>query len=107
MRSVGMESETFLSAEAFLAATDTREPDCLVLDIQMQGTNGLALALGMARIGRKIPVVFITAHDDEWARERARTASAVAYLRKPVSDEVLLKAIDTALRPQGKACVTE
>jgi FixJ family two-component response regulator len=47
--------------------------------------------------GSGIPVVFITAHDEIGVRERALAAGAAAYLRKPFNDEVLLKAVRTAI----------
>jgi FixJ family two-component response regulator len=46
-----------------------------------------------------IPLIFITAHRDEETRRRALRGGAVAFLDKPFSDEVLLRAIHTALQP--------
>jgi CheY-like chemotaxis protein len=51
--------------------------------------------------GLDIPVLFITAYDDPGARDRAVQAGAVGYLRKPFSEEALLKAIDAALCDAG------
>jgi FixJ family two-component response regulator len=47
--------------------------------------------------GCRIPVVFITAHDDSLTRERASRAGAVDYLRKPFNDEALIAGINRAL----------
>jgi FixJ family two-component response regulator len=47
-----------------------------------------------------MPVIFITAHGDEELRSRALKGGAVDYLLKPFSEEALLNAVQTALRPE-------
>jgi FixJ family two-component response regulator len=76
-------------------------PECLILDVQMPGLNGLDLQERLAAMGRRFPIVFITAHDEAGMRERALSAGAVAFLRKPFSDELLIKTLDTALKRNG------
>ena len=48
--------------------------------------------------GSKLPVIFITAHDEVGVREKALAAGAVAFLRKPFDDELLIKTLDEALK---------
>jgi FixJ family two-component response regulator len=87
---------TFSSAEDFLESA-TMTPACLVLDVHLGGLSGLDLQEHLLASGRKIPVVFITAHDDALTRERAQRAGAVDYLRKPFNDELLIAGIQRAL----------
>ena len=87
---------TFSSAEDFLESAKGA-PACLVLDVHLGGLSGLDLQEQLLASGRRIPVVFITAHDDAATRERARRAGAIDYLRKPFNDESLLAGIRRAL----------
>ena len=70
-------------------------PACIVLDVQMPGLNGLEVQQRLA--GSGIPLIFITAHDDGGVREQALAAGAAGYLRKPFNDEILIKAVRTAI----------
>jgi len=88
---------TFSSAEEFLESTKAATPGCLVLDVHLGGLSGLDLQERLVAAGRRIPVVFITAHDDAVTRERARRAGAVDYLPKPFNDESLIAGIKRAL----------
>ena len=64
----------------------------------MPGMNGLELQRSCRRPIRDLPVIFITAHgSDEEVRARALAAGAVDYLLKPLKEEEVLKAIDSAL----------
>jgi FixJ family two-component response regulator len=89
--------ETFVSAEEFLASESGPMARCLVLDVQLGGVSGLELQERLAASGARTPVVFITAHDDEMSRERARRAGAVDYLSKPFDDVALLGAVGRAI----------
>lgn len=98
IRSVGFGVQLFGSAEEFLSAGRGREPDCLILDIRMPGMNGLELQRELSVSDRDLPVIFITAHgSDEAVRARALKAGAVDYLLKPLKEDEVLQAIDTAL----------
>jgi FixJ family two-component response regulator len=96
--SAGMTVETFASAEEFLTAK-LPPPDCLVLDVRMAGMSGLELQQRLAADNQRIPIVFITAHDDEQARQSALQAGASDFLHKPFEDHVLLTALARAVRP--------
>src|ERR1043166_2395144 len=89
-RSLAMKSETFTSGQAFLdllEAMPSFQPACLIIDVQMPELNGLEVQDQLALSGRKIPVIFITAHDDIKSREKALAGGALAFLRKPRSEE--------------------
>jgi FixJ family two-component response regulator len=93
------------SAEAFLASDASKKADCLVLDIQLDHTSGLELHRRLARSGRAVPVIFITAFEDERTRDEAIEAGCVDYLRKPFPSRLLLAAIQRALNPRSAPSV--
>jgi FixJ family two-component response regulator len=98
LRSSGLAADTFKTGDDFLDMFDSipsYRPACVVLDIQMPGSNGLEVQQRLA--GSGIPVVFITAHDETDVRKQALAAGAAAYLLKPFNDDVLIKAVRTAI----------
>ena len=101
VRSLGMEANAFASGREFIDRIETVpsfQPDCVVLDVQMPGMNGLEVQERLARSGNRLPVIFITAHDDAGARDRALAAGAVAFLHKPFNDELFIKTLRLALK---------
>ena len=96
----GFQVKTFSSAEDFLDRPNPGTPGCLVLDVHLLGgLSGFELHERLVAAGQRIPVVFITAHDDTATRDRARRAGAVEYLRKPFDDELLIAGVNRALGP--------
>jgi FixJ family two-component response regulator len=85
------------SADAFLSLPETRRPLCLLADIRMPGLTGLDLQNALYAEGRRLPIVFMTGYGDADMASRAMAGGAVAFLAKPVDDEVLLKAIGDGL----------
>ncbi len=103
LRSAGLAADTFKTGDDFLDMFDSipsYRPACIVLDIQMPGLNGLEVQQRLA--GSGIPVIFITAHDETGVREQALAAGAAGYLRKPFNDEVLIKAVTSAISSTPK-----
>ncbi len=100
VRSLGMNAETFASGEEFLdliKVTPSFQADCVVLDVQMAGLNGLEVQERLTGNRNPLPVIFITAHDDLGVQQKALAAGAVAFLRKPVNDELLINTLRVAL----------
>jgi FixJ family two-component response regulator len=102
LRASGHEVEAFASGAEFLESSHTRAPDCLVLDVHMPSVSGLDVQAALLDRGIHIPIIFITAFDDNAMRERALQQGAVAYLRKPLTEQTLLAAIATAVGPKRK-----
>ena len=90
----GFDTEVFPSAEAFLDAVSTA--DCLLLDIHLGGMGGFDLCRRLSSAGSRLPVIFMTAFDDEAAQREAETLGGVAYLRKPFAGHLLMAAIAAA-----------
>jgi FixJ family two-component response regulator len=97
LRSAGLDVKTFQSGAEFLESLATQRPDCVVLDLHMPLVSGFEVQARLAGSGDSLPVVIITGHDTDEARASALAGHPVAYLRKPVNDQVLLDAIELAL----------
>jgi FixJ family two-component response regulator len=97
IRSVGFAVEAFASGEALLKSDRISDMRCLILDMRMPTMNGLEVQRRLAASGCEVPVIFITAHEDDQTRSLAIRRGAVNYLLKPLSEESLLNAIQTAL----------
>lgn len=98
MESVGLPVRCFGSAEEFLASDQWKRTGCLVSDIRMPRMSGLQLQARLQAEGARIPVIFITAHDDAQVEMQAMTAGAVGFLSKPFDDAVLLDKVLAALK---------
>ena len=109
MRSLGLTTRTFASAEAFLQSSVVAETRCLILDVHMPGMSGLELQDHLSRRGSEIPIIFITAYPDETIKARALNGGAICFLHKPVDlqGRRLVDCLHAALdRGKGPAPVT-
>ena len=106
VRSLGMAAETYSSGAEFveqLESLPSFHVDCVILDVQMPGLNGVEVQAHLRRVHKDIPVVFITAHEDRFARERALAGGALAFLHKPCNDALIIRTLDAALGRCGSA----
>ena len=97
LKSVGLSVKTYASAQEFLDDGHMEESGLLILDVRMPGLSGLELQKHLAASGSKIPIVFITAHDNGEAHATAMEEGAVAFLHKPFDDQALFDAIHAGL----------
>ena len=96
LREFGYAARAFASAEEFLVSDYVRQTRCLILDVLMPGMTGPDLQRELALRDHKIPIIFITAVEDEALRERVLgPGGAVQWLLKPFSDTALLRALNT------------
>jgi FixJ family two-component response regulator len=98
LRELGYAAVAFSSAEEFLASDSIGQTECLLLDIAMPGISGPDLHIELTLRGRNIPVIYITGGGDQTTRARMLKRGAVECLRKPFSDEALLKALNVAFQ---------
>ena len=98
LKSVGLPSQAFASAEEFLTSGQQYQTACLIADIRMPGMSGLELQARLNDDQCRIPTIFITAHGDEKMRMQALRAGAVEFLAKPFDDEALLESVHAALQ---------
>ena len=97
LKSVGLPSNSFGTAQEFLISERSAGPSCLVLDIRLPGINGLDFQRQLVDAGVRIPIIFITGHGDIPMTVRAMKSGAVEFLTKPFRDQDLLDAIYQAL----------
>ena len=88
-----LDAVVYASGQEFLDSLRGRQPDCLVLDLQMPGLTGLEVQRALTGAGARFPTIIITAHDEPDMRARCLAAGVAAYLCKPLHDEMLLDAI--------------
>ena len=105
--SVGLEVESFDSADSFLKRKPPDAPSCLVLDVRLPGLSGLDFQRELAARNIRIPIVFITGHGDIPMSVRAMKAGAVEFLTKPFRDQDLLDAVRIALERDRIRCEQE
>jgi DNA-binding response OmpR family regulator len=99
LASGGYKSLLFDSAEAFLGSNGFQQVDCLISDIGMPAMSGWEL-LQIARTEcPNLPVILVTARDEEYARETIEAKGASYLFRKPFDGRELLAALDAVLRP--------
>jgi FixJ family two-component response regulator len=97
LKSAGLDSQPFATAEEFLRAKRWEGPSCLILDVSLPGMNGLDFQEQLSKAGLSIPIVFITAHGDIPMTVKAMKCGAVEFLTKPFDDEALLNAVQQAI----------
>ena len=97
MSSVGLQVESFDSADALLQRKLPDSPSCLVLDVRLRGLSGLDFQRELAARNCHMPIIFITGHGDIPMSVRAMKAGAVEFLTKPFRDQDLLDAVRIAL----------
>ena len=102
LKSVGLASQTFVSAEEFLNSGQQRQTACLITDIRMPGMSGLELQAKLNAAHCRIPTIFITAHGDTKMRMQALRAGAVEFLAKPFDDDALLGSVRAALESKAR-----
>jgi FixJ family two-component response regulator len=93
LESAGYDAITFESGETFLESGALSRVACVVADVRLPGIDGLELQRRVRRDRPSVPIIFITAHDDDDIRRRALRDGAVAFLVKPFDGGELLEHI--------------
>lgn len=92
LQAEGFMTESFRTAEAFLASGQPSRAGCLVLDIQLPGMSGIELHEHLRRAGELVPTLFVTAHDGLRGRV-GMIAGSGGCLLKPFTAEALAGAV--------------
>ena len=98
VRSVGIEVQTYSSAQEFLRGKRPDVPGCLVLDVRLPDLSGLDLQQELAKANITLPIIFVTGHGDIPMSVRAMKAGAVEFLTKPFREQDLLEAIQHGIQ---------
>jgi FixJ family two-component response regulator len=97
LRSFGFRAQTFASAEEFWNSGYLQEAACLILDMRMPGMGGLELQRKLVASHYELPVIFITAYEEEGTRAQAQRDGVGVLLIKPFGAQVLVNAVNEAL----------
>ena len=97
LKSAGLRSESFETAEQFLQRKPPEGPSCLILDVHLPGISGMDFQQQLRNAGLRIPIIFVTGHGDIPMTVKAMKSGAVEFLTKPCDDQNLLGAIRQAL----------
>jgi FixJ family two-component response regulator len=93
VNSVGLEAQTFNSAQDFLHLQRPDRPGCVIVDVRLPGLSGLDLQQELLNAKIDLPIIFITGHGDIPMSVRAMKAGAIEFLTKPFRDQDLIDAI--------------
>lgn len=94
LQSFGLTVHTFRSAEEFLEAKVQESNSCLILDINLGKMSGFGLQEHLSNTGSSIPIIFITAYDDEHTHRRI-LKTGVPFLIKPFVDQNLFQVLQS------------
>jgi FixJ family two-component response regulator len=100
LRTFQFQVAAFASGEELLRSSRLDVVGCVLLDLAMPEMSGLEVQQQLAARGLQIPIVFITAHPDDYLGQRATSAGALAVLRKPLDHEELVRLVREALGGQ-------
>jgi FixJ family two-component response regulator len=98
VESAGYAALVYSSAEEFLRSGTLARANCLVTDVRMPGMDGVELQHRIRIERPELPVIFISAHQDDEARKRALDEGATKFLYKPFDGAELLRTIEAALK---------
>lgn len=98
LSTVGLRVQTWANPQTFLAEFDRHSVGAIVLDVRMPGIGGLAVLDKLVSEHVTQPVVMLTGHGTIEMCRRAFKAGAVEFLEKPVHDEQLIEALQSAVR---------
>ena len=97
LRSVGLQVESFASAQEFLSSKRPNAPGCIVLDVRLPGQSGLEFQRTLTKSGILLPVIFVSGHGDISMSVEAIKAGAIDFLTKPLHEQKLLDAIQAGI----------
>ncbi len=98
MRASGLQALIYQRPEDFLQHVGTGDAGCVLLDITMPGMSGLDFLLQLAERGFQMPVIALSARDDEETRSALKNLGVKFFLRKPVDEQALIDAINWVAR---------
>src|ERR1700730_17147357 len=97
LKLIGFHTAIFASARDFLDSPQLPNVSCAILDVSMPGMDGLELQQQLVAT-HPVPVIFVTDLRDTKTRDQAVRAGAISFLNKPVSEQTLIDALNSALR---------
>jgi two-component system OmpR family response regulator len=94
----GFEYRRALTGSAALAEVSRRPPRVIILDVMLPDIDGFEVCRrikqGHAAAGDRVPIIFLTAMDNEAARRRGMECGADEYLTKPFDPDRLMESLE-------------
>jgi FixJ family two-component response regulator len=103
LRSVGIKGRAFASGAEFLGFATGSQPDCVVLDLHMPDISGFDLQSWLVQHFPDIPIVILTGQDNPETARRVTAKGPIAYLQKPMNDQLLLDAVKLGIQQSEEA----
>jgi len=108
----GIRCRAFESAEQFLATVHSDWRGCVLVDLRLEGIDGLQLQAKLAERGIVMPVIFVSGHGDVGTTRDALMAGAYDFIEKPVDNDRLVELVKGAIasdaaEAQRRAQVTQ
>jgi two-component system response regulator FixJ len=101
LHAAGFATTSYETPTAFLEVAAGLSDGCILLDVRMPGMDGLMLQGRLHELGISLPVIVMTGASDVRLAVRAMKAGAVDFLEKPFDDQVLIQAVESALKKSG------
>jgi FixJ family two-component response regulator len=98
LRSADIKGRAFASGAAFLGFAATSQPGCVVLDLHMPDISGFELQAWLAWHSPDMPIIIMTGQDNLETARRVMLHRPIAYLRKPMNDQLLIDAVKQGLQ---------
>lgn len=98
LESWGFEVDAFQDADSFERAAAEAPADCILLDVMLDGKDGLTVLETLRANGTETPVIVITGHGDVSMAVRALRSGAQDFIEKPYDDEHLVQRIEAVVR---------
>jgi len=90
LSALGYGTELYASTREFLDAAVVTEAICLIVDVQLGESCGIDFAQHLVNAGSTIPIIFMSANNNESAKRRAAEIGCIAFLTKPFSADALI-----------------
>jgi two-component system response regulator FixJ len=107
LQRIGHAVQTFASGDAFLAAELPSDVGCVLLDIRMPGTDGLAVMRALRQRESALAVIILTGHGDIALAVEAMKLGATDFLEKPYHPESLIQAINNAFSKSSRSAESQ
>lgn len=107
LKSRGVRSQPWESADAFLASAGNAACGCLLLDVRMPGMSGIELFDRLRALNCRLPVIFLTGHGDVPMAVQALKDGAFDFIEKPYDDNALVDKVITAMDHDVRRCARE
>jgi two-component system response regulator FixJ len=97
LETIGLNVQSFPSAETFLEAYQPSQSGCLLVDVRLPGMSGLELAAKLTADGIDLPVILISGHVDIKTTERCAAVGSSVLLEKPIESHDLIDHVRNAI----------